>query len=169
MQRNMLAAVAYARAGVDLIRCGDDVANQKAMMFAPDLWRKMMLSRWKRVWHEIKRIHPDCRIWYHSDGNIEPIIPELIEIGVTILNPVQPECLDPVMLKRKYGKDLVFDGTIGTQTTMPFGTVSDVKNTVRERIDSLGYDGALILSPTHVLEPEVPIENIEAFIETVRE
>jgi len=74
-----------------------------------------------------------------------------------------------MMLKKKYGKDLVFDGTIGTQTTLPFGTVSDVRNVVRERIDSLGYDGALILSPTHVLEPEVPIENIETFIETVRE
>jgi uroporphyrinogen decarboxylase len=78
---------------------------------------------------------------------------------------VQPECLDVVKLKRFYGKQLVFDGVIGTQTTMPFGTVEDVRRTVREAKENLGRDGALILSPTHILEPEVPVENIEAFVD----
>ena len=70
--------------------------------------------------------------------------------------------------EKKYGDKIVLDGTIGTQTTMPFGTPDEVTRVVKERIETLGYDGALILSPTHILEPEVPIENVEAFVETAR-
>jgi uroporphyrinogen decarboxylase len=117
----------------------------------------------------VRSINPDIQIWYHSDGNITDIIPELIDIGVTILNPLQPECLDIHKLKQEYGKHLVFDGTVGTQTTMPFGTPDEVRRVIRERKEKLGQDGALILSPTHVLEPEVPIENILAFVEACRE
>jgi len=168
MERNLITATAAARAGADYIITGDDVANQNTLMFDIGLWRKMMKSRWAKVYAAVREIKPDIEIWYHSDGNITDIIPELIEIGVTILNPVQPECLDPVMVKTKYGEKLVIDGTIGTQTTMPFGSSKDVKETVKERVRTLGYDGALILSPTHLLEPEVPLENIDAFVETAK-
>ncbi|MFA6471825.1 MAG: uroporphyrinogen decarboxylase family protein [Candidatus Latescibacterota bacterium] len=164
--RNIAVTRAAAQAGVDWIKTGDDVANQKAMMFSPELWRKFMKPRWAEVFALAKSIKPDIQIWYHSDGNIDDIVPELIEIGVTILNPVQPECLDLTMIKRKYGGSLVLDGTIGTQTTMPFGSPDEVSRIVRERVRTLGYDGALILSPTHVLEPEVPLENIRRFVET---
>ena len=99
--------------------------------------------------------------------NIEPIIPDLIDIGVTILNPVQPECMDPVKLKNQYGDKLAFDGTIGIQTTMPFGTSEDVDNEVKRMIETVGKGGGLIIAPTHVLEPEVPIENIAAFMNAV--
>ena len=71
-------------------------------------------------------------------------------------------------IKRKYGDRLVLDGTIGTQATMPFGNPEEVSRVVRERVRDLGCDGALILSPTHVLEPEVPLENIRAFVETAK-
>ena len=105
----------------------------------------------------------------HSDGVIDPIIPELIEIGVDILNPVQPECMDPVQLKREYGNELAFWGTIGTQTTMPFGTPEEVKAVVKERIETVGQGGGLLLAPTHVIEPDVPWENVVAFFEAVEE
>jgi len=164
-QKNIRIAEAGARAGVDMLHCGDDVASQRAMMFDLDTWRKFIKDRWARVYAAARAIKPDIQIWYHSDGNIEDIIPELIDIGVTILNPVQPECMDLVKLKREYGRCLVFDGTIGTQTTMPWGTPEEVRKVVAERKATLGQDGALILSPTHVLEPEVPIENIVAFFE----
>jgi uroporphyrinogen decarboxylase len=164
-ERNLFCAQAAARAGVDFIQTGDDVANQNAMMFAPDQWRKFMKPRWGKVYAAAKAIKPDIHIWYHSDGNIDPIIPDLIEIGVNILNPVQPECLDPVMVKKKYGTRLILDGTIGTQTTMPFGTPDEVRRVVHERVTTLGQDGALILSPTHILEPEVPLPDIKAFLE----
>lgn len=164
-ERNIRRAEAAARAGVDLLRTGDDVANQQNMMFSVDHWRTFIKSRWAKVYSAARAIHPDIKIWYHSDGNIEAIIPELIEIGVDILNPVQPECMDLISLKKEYGDQLVFDGTIGTQTTMPFGTPEDVTKCVRERRQTLGKDGALILSPTHILEPEVPPENMVAFFD----
>ncbi|MCM8769266.1 MAG: hypothetical protein NC911_06275 [Candidatus Omnitrophica bacterium] len=165
----MAIATAGARAGVDYIITGDDVANQKALMFSLPMWRHFIKSRWARIYQAVREIKPDIQIWYHSDGNIEAIIPELIDIGLTILNPLQPECLDLPALKKKYGKHLVFDGTIGTQSTMPFGTPKEVRRVVRENKKILGADGALILGPTHVLEPEVPIENIEAFVQACRE
>ncbi len=168
-EKNMAVVCAAARAGVDIIATGDDVANQQRMMFGLDMWRKFMKTRWAAVYAAARAIKPDVQIWYHSDGNVERIIPELIEIGVTILNPVQPECLDPVMVKRKYGDRLVIDGSVGTQRTMPFGSPDDVKAIIRERVQTLGGDGALVLSPTHILEPEVPLDNIYAFIDAVKE
>jgi uroporphyrinogen decarboxylase len=132
------------------------------------MWREFMKKRWARVYEAARRIKPDIQIWYHSDGNIEPIIPELIDIGVTILNPVQPECVDLARVKKRFGDRLVLDGTIGTQTTMPFGTPDDVRSVIAERKRELGSDGALIISPTHVLEPEVPIDNVMAFVEAAR-
>jgi len=164
-ERNTFAAISGAKAGVDMIMSGDDVASQRSLMFDADVWRRFNKSRWARVYAAARAVNPNVPIWYHSDGNIEEIIPDLIEIGVTILNPVQPECVDVDKLKREYGKHLVFDGTIGTQTTMPFGSPEDVRRMVRERKRSVGYDGALILSPTHVLEPEVPVGNVLAFLD----
>jgi len=168
-EQNMIRATAYARAGADLIRCGDDVANQNTLMFSPGLWKKMMLSRWGKVWAAVKDINPQARIWYHSDGNIEDIIPHLLDAGVDILNPLQPECMNIDRVYDRYGERVTFDGLMGTQSTMPFGTPDDVCARVKEIIDKYGQNGGLIISPTHVLEPEVPVENIDAFAEACRE
>ena len=138
-------------------------------MFSIDLWRRFIKPRWAKLYAEVKRINPRIKIRYHSDGNIMSIIPELIEIGVDILNPVQPECLDVREVKKKYGDRLVLDGAIGTQSVMPFGTPEEVRQAVRAARRDLGGDGALILAPTHVLEPEVPIENILAFVAACQE
>ena len=167
LARNMNVAVAAARAGVDLLQLGDDVANQNAMMFSVDMWREFMRSRWEKVWAAARAIKPDIHIHYHSDGNITPIIPELIEAGVTILNPVQPECLDPAEVRANY-PDLNLHGTIGTQSTMPWGSPEEVRRVVTERIATCGAEGRLILGPTHILEPEVPIANIEAYVEAAK-
>ena len=86
-------------------------------------------------------VNPSIHVFYHSDGTIEEVIPDLIEIGVNVLNPVQPECMDPVKLKRQYGKNLAFWGTVGTQTTFPFGTPEEVKRVVKERIETVGNGG----------------------------
>jgi len=153
-----------AKAGCDYIACGDDVANQNTMMFHPDLWREVMKPRWARVFAAAKAEKPDIQVWYHSDGDITDILDDLIEIGVTILNPVQPECMDPVAIRKRYGRSLAFDGCIGTQTTFPFGSVEDMHRTVTDLAEALKWkEGGLMLSPTHVLEPEVPPENIIAF------
>ncbi|MBD3183281.1 hypothetical protein GF312_13375 [Candidatus Poribacteria bacterium] len=156
-------------AGADMIGTGDDVGMQNRMLMSPNEWRKWIKPRFASVIAAAKEHKPDIHVKYHSDGNIEPIIPDLIEIGVTILNPVQPECMDPVKLKEQYGDKLAFDGTIGIQTTMPFGTTEDVDATVKHMIETVGKDGGLIIAPTHVLEPEVPLENIMAFFNAVDE
>ena len=166
--KNIAIAEAAANAGVDLLNIADDVANQNSLMFSTELWRKFIKSKWARVIDAARAIKPDIEVWYHTDGNVEAIIPELIEIGITILNPVQPECMDVGQLKKKYGDKLVFDGTVGTQSTMPFGDADEVRRVIRERKKIIGADGALIISPTHTLEPEVPIENVEAFLDECR-
>ena len=163
---NRRQAEAAARAGYDCIHTGDDVANQNAMMFQPDLWRTVMKPRWASVIAAARAIKPDIHVWYHSDGNVADILDDLVEIGITILNPVQPECMDPVAIRRRFGKRLAFDGCVGTQTTFPFGTVQDMHRRINDLADSLeARNGGLALAPTHVLEPEVPPENVVAFFE----
>jgi uroporphyrinogen decarboxylase len=168
-ERSIKQARAAGIAGVEFLGTGDDVGMQHRMIMSPDEWRKWLKPRFAKVLAAAKEHKPDMHIKYHSDGFIEPIIPDLIEIGVTILNPVQPECMDPVKLKEQYGDRLSFDGTIGIQTTMPFGTTDDVKREVKHMIETVGKGGGLIIAPTHVLEPEVPVENIKAFLEAVDE
>jgi len=167
-QQKMAIATALARGGVDCLNCGDDVANQKAPMFSPDLWRKLFHSRWRKVWRAVKDINPECRIWYHSDGDVTQLVPDMVDDGLDILNPVQPECVDVESLHKRFGDRLTFDGLIGTQSTMPWGTPDDVRARVREVIDSYGRNGGLIVSPTHVLEPEVPLANIDALCDECR-
>lgn len=159
----------YAEAGCDGILTGDDVGMQQKMMMSPDTWREWLKPRWAHVYAEAKSANLDVRIMYHSDGNIEEIIPDLIEIGLDILNPVQPECMDPAALKREYGNHLAFWGCIGTQTTMPFGTPAEVRRTVKWTIENVGQGGGLLVAPTHVLEPDVPWANIQALFDAIEE
>lgn len=158
----------YASAGVDVLHIGDDIATQQAMMFSIDMYREYIKPSHKRVIDAAKRVNPDILIDYHSDGNCSDAIPDLIEIGVDILNPVQPECIDPIKAKQMYGDRLTFRGTIGTQSTLPFGTVSEVRKEIKNMIDNVGRGGGLILAPSHIIEPEVPWENILAFIDVVK-
>jgi len=168
-EQNTVRALAYAAAGADVLHCGDDVATQAASMFSPALWRRLMHSRWARIWEAAKAINPGIRIWYHSDGNITDLVDDLVDAGLDILNPLQPECLDTDEIHRRHGSHLTFDGTIGTQSTMPFGTPDDVRARVREVIGKYGRSGGLMIAPTHVLEPEVPLGNIDALFEACRE
>jgi uroporphyrinogen decarboxylase len=158
-----------AEAGVDVLRLGDDVACQAGMLISPTLWRRWFKPRLACIIEAAKAIKPDIHIFYHTDGNCRAIVPELIEIGVTVLNPVQPECMDPAALKVEFGDRLAFWGTVGTQSTMPHGTPEEVRAVVRERIETVGRGGGLLISPTHTLEPDVPWENVVAFIAAVEE
>ena len=157
----------YAQHGIDILMLGDDVSTQISMMMDPGLWREIIKPRLAKIIGAAKGIKKDILIFYHGDGNLQAIIPDLIEIQVDILNPVQPECMDPVFLKRQYGNRLSFWGTIGTQTTLPFGTVRDIETTVKKNIETIGEGGGLLIAPTHMIEPDVPWENIEAFINAV--
>lgn len=164
---NCFKARRLAQAGIDMLRTGDDVGMQDRLMMRPELWRKFLKPRLAKEISAAREIIPDLPVWYHSDGNINLIIEDLIEVGVTVLNPVQPECMDVIEIKRKYGDRLAFWGTIGTQTVMPFGTPEQVRQTVKRMIEL--FAPGIIIAPTHVLEPEVPWENILAFFESIEQ
>ncbi len=159
------AAEQFARAGVDILILGDDVAGQTGMLMKLETWRKFLKPRLAATVAAAKRARADAYVFYHSDGNVEPSIPELIEIGIDILNPVQPECMDPARIKSRYGDRLSFWGTVSVQQTMPFGSPAQVRAEVQSRIRDVGRGGGLILAPAHVLPPETPWENILAFFE----
>ena len=108
-------------------------------------------------------------VTYHSCGFIEPFIPELIEIGVDVLDPVQPECMDFTKIHAQYGSQLSIWGTLGTQSTMPFGSADDVRRITLHNLASAGSKGGLFCSPTHMIEPEVPWDNIEAYVQAARD
>jgi uroporphyrinogen decarboxylase len=106
---------------------------------------------------------------YHTCGYVTPVIDDIIEIGVDVLNPVQPECMDFAEIHAKYGDRLSFWGTVGTQSTMPFGSPAEVRRVVHRNLDIAGRSGGLLCTPTHMLEPEVPWENIVAYVEACRD
>ena len=159
------AAAQFARAGVDIVITGDDVAGQHGLLLSVGTWREFLKPRLAATVRAVKSANPDTYVFYHSDGNLEALIPELIETGIEILNPVQPECMDPAVLKRRFGDRLSFWGTVSVQRTLPFGSPADVRAEVHRRIREVGCGGGLILSPAHVLGPETPWENIVAFFE----
>jgi len=163
------AARRFAEAGCDMLHCGDDVGMQDRLMMSPEMWRAWLKPRWRHVIKSAKDVNPEILAWYHSDGDVRQVIPDLIEIGFDVLNPVQPECMDPAALKREYGDRLAFWGCIGTQTTMPFGGPDDVRAAVKWTVENVGHGGGLLIAPTHVLEPDVPWENIMALHEAVEE
>ena len=158
----------FAEAGADILHVGDDVGMEDRLMMSPDTWRKWLKPRLAKIIRTAKEIKPSIIVFYHSDGFVEPIIPDFIEIGIEVLNPVQPECMDPAKLKREYGDRIAFWGTVSIQKTLPFGTPKEVEAEVRERIETVGKGGGLYLAPTHVIAPEVPYENLFAFVEAVK-
>jgi uroporphyrinogen decarboxylase len=166
---HLAAAKRLAAIGVDMIWTGDDVGAQYGMLISPRLWRRFLKPRMAVFVAEVKAANPAVKIAYHSDGNIEPIIEDLIEIGLDVLNPVQPACMDPGRLKQRYGKNLCFWGTIDEQRTLPFGTPEEVRSEVRDRIARVGYDGGLILAPTHHVQLDTPMENFRAMVDAIRD
>ncbi|RMD82861.1 MAG: hypothetical protein D6820_03100 [Lentisphaerae bacterium] len=164
-----IRARAYAEAGVDIIHLGDDIGMQQAIMMSVEMYRTWLKPRLKRVIDAAKSVKPDVLIFYHSCGFVKPLIDDLIEAGVEILNPVQPECMDFAEIHAMYSDRLSFNGTLGTQTTMPFGTPDEVRETVFRNLETAGERGGLVCCPTHLLEPEVPWENIEAYVNACKE
>lgn len=164
---HLAAAKKLVEMGVDMIQTGDDMGSQNAMIISPKLWRRFFKPCMANFISELKSINPDLKIAYHSDGDVEPIIPELIEIGLDVLNPVQPASMDPAEIKKKYGQQLCFWGTIDEQHTLPFGTPADVVEEVHDRLKTVGYNGGLILAPTHHVQLDTPLENFWAMVNTI--
>lgn len=161
-------AVKYAEAGVDILRLGDDVSTQGGPLFSPDLYRTFLKERTRRIISAAKRVKSDILVFMHSDGAVMDFIPEYIDIGVDIVNPIQPECNNLEEIGRRFGGKISFWGGIGTQTTMPYGTKEEIGRKVKEVEGCLGKEGGLLIAPSHILEPDVPWENVLAFVDAVR-
>jgi uroporphyrinogen decarboxylase len=163
-------ALLSVRAGVDIVALGDDVGTQRGMMMSVEFWREHLKPRLKKVIDAVRDAEKEkVYVRYHSDGDIRRIVDDLAEIGVDILNPVQPECMPSGEVISEHKHHLAFWGMIGTQTTMPFGSPDDVRAAVAECAEFAREGAAVIVAPTHVLEPDVPWENIEALVCAVRD
>lgn len=164
---HLAAAKKLVEMGVDMIWTGDDVGSQHKMLISPRMWRRFLKPRMASFVAELKAINPDLKVAYHTDGNVMPIIPELIEIGIDVLNPVQPASMNPAEVKRQFGDRLSFWGTVDEQRTLPFGSPEQVKSEVLDRLETVGRNGGLVLAPTHHVQLDTPMENFWAMVDTV--
>jgi len=154
-----------ARAGVDVLWLGIDVATQQATMISPEMWAEWIKPRMKMLFDEARRIQPDILLAIHCCGAATGILDHLVDIGLNILNPVQPESMDLEYVKNTYGDALTFWGGVSIQRALPRGTAQQVRDEVRDRMRVLGRNGGYVVCPAHALTSDVPWENVLAFVE----
>jgi uroporphyrinogen decarboxylase len=156
---------------LDIIMIGDDLAGQQGPLFSPAFYRRVVRPRQQKVIDTIKK-HTQAKIWYHTCGNCNAYIPDLIEMGVDILNPVQISArdMDPAALKEQYGQEIVFwGGGIDAQKVLPFGSPQAVKEEVRKNINIFKRGGGYVFNNVHNIQAGVPAENIVALYEAAYE
>lgn len=151
---------------IDGILLGSDWGSQKDMLISPACFRNMIKPGEVAEYELVHSYGKD--VFVHSCGNIERIMPDLVEMGVDGLNPVQPECMDLRMLQEKYGKDIAFYGGISTQKTLPYGTPGEVAEEVNEVVNILNQNYGYITAPSQEIQEDVPYENLIALIETAK-
>jgi len=164
-------ATELGRRGVDAIWFGDDFGSQTGLMLSPRMWRKVFKPRYAQVFQAVKEMDPDILIIMHSDGAVAPLLPDLIEIGLQVFNPVQPNVPghEPRDLKARFGDRLSFFGAIDQQELLPRGTPAQIAAEIRSRIEVLGEGGGYMAAPAHIIQADTSPENVEAFIGSVRE
>jgi uroporphyrinogen decarboxylase len=153
--------------GVDGGYFGDDYGAQKRLLFSPETWRRLVKPRLARLFAPFRA--RGLPVLMHSDGQIQQILPDLVEIGLTSLNPVQPEVLDHHWLHKQFHGKLSFYGGISTQTVLPYGSPNEVRQAVAACRQTLAPDGTgLLLAPSHRLMTDIPMGNVEAMLEAFR-
>ena len=147
---------------LDMVYFYDDVATQNSLMISPDTWEKLVRPCHVKLIELAKRYN--LPVMYHCDGAIYPLIPELIEMGVDLLNPIQPDAkgMEPEQLKREFGDRLAFHGGLDIIKTLPRGTADDVAAEVQARVRVLGENGGYIMASSHHIQPDTPVENVIA-------
>lgn len=154
----------------DVMMVGDDFAGQERLLMSPETWRKLVKPRLKELF-DLMHSRSAAKLFLHSCGSVRAVIPDLIEIGLDILNPVQVSAagMDSAELKREFGKELVFwGGGIDTQTVLPRGTPEQVRAEVRRRLEDLMPGGGFVFAAVHNIQADVPAENLMAMWETLR-
>jgi len=165
-----LQFVEYTAAlNADAILFGDDWGDQRGVIIGPKRWRKFLKPRWAEIYAAVHR--HGMLVMHHSCGSVAEIMPDIIEIGMDVLESVQPEAagMNPYELKRKWGDKISFWGGLGSQSTIPFGTPAAIKAEVRRLKAEMGAGGGYILAPAKALQPETPTENAVAVVEAFME
>jgi uroporphyrinogen decarboxylase len=161
-----LAESACDRFPLDWLWTGDDVASQRSLMMSPDMWRRMIQPHLREAFDVGKR--HGLLVAYHCCGSLRPIIADLVEMGLDLLNPIQCTCpgMEALELKREFGSELAFMGGVDTQNLLPNATADEVRRATRELIDGMTADGGgYILAASHTIPPETSLENIFAMYE----
>ena len=166
LEWNLAAMEQALEYDLDACRFGDDWGQQRGMIMGPRLWRRFLKPRLAQMYGGARAAGK--KVWIHSCGDIREIFPDLIEIGLDVFNPFQPEVMDIYEVKRTYGDRLAFFGGISTQRTLPHGTPDDVRREVRRAMAELGEEGGYVLAPAHDIPGDAPAENIAAMIAEVQ-
>ena len=161
-------ATTLARAGIDVLSLDDDVGMPGTMMIGPQTWREFLKPRLAQVIEAARAGRPDLRVIYHSDGHFEPILDDLVELGLNGINPLQPEHMDALRIRRRYGPSLALWGTVGAQTTFAFATPESIRDEVGTRVRELGRAGLVLCPAYDIDEPDIPWANIRAFLDAGR-
>jgi uroporphyrinogen decarboxylase len=152
---------------IDGVLLGSDWGSQRGLLLSPEQWDDLIRPGEQKEYDLIHACGKD--VWVHSCGCIDALIPRLVEMGLDVLNPVQPEAMDLARLKRDFGQRLTFWGGISTQQTLPFGTPEEVRAEVRAVRDCLATGGGYILAPAQSIQADVPVANVLALLEVARE
>jgi uroporphyrinogen decarboxylase len=145
---------------------GDDWGQQQGLIFSPRLWRRFIKPRMAQLIGAVKETGRAAMI--HSCGKVQELFPELIEIGLDVFNPFQPDVMDVYEIKRQYGDRLAFYGGMSVQRTLPQGTVQEVRAEAQRLMQEIGRDGGFIIGPSHHMPGDIPLENMLAFIDAVQ-
>jgi uroporphyrinogen decarboxylase len=154
------------RVDVDAVMFGDDWGQQRGLLMGPVLWREFIKPRIAQMYAAVKA-HGKF-VFIHSCGKVDAVFPDLIEIGLNVFNPFQPEVMDVFEMKRRYGDRLSFYGGISTQRLLPFGTPQQVRDEVRRLLDEIGCDGGYIAAPAHAIPGDARPENVAAMLEVLQ-
>ena len=155
----------WADVPADAIMFGDDWGFQQGVILGPDRWRKFIKPRWAKIY---EAVHAQNKLVIsHSCGSIVDIMPDIIDIGLDVLESVQPEArgMVPYELKKKWGQEITFWGCLGSQSTVQFGSPQAIVDEVRRLCTEMGKGGGYILAPAKSLQPGTPIENAAAVVE----
>jgi uroporphyrinogen decarboxylase len=156
---------------IDMIKIGDDLGMQNSLLMSPKMYRSIV-KPFHADYISFIKSRTKAKIFFHTDGDVFPLIPDLIEIGVDILNPIQTSAgkmADLYELKKRFGKEIIFCGAVDTHRILPFGTPSEVRAEVKRVIEILGAGGGYMLAPVHIIMPDVPPENILAMVDAALE
>lgn len=157
---------------VDVVTYADDYGSQVSQIISPGMFRKQLKPRVRQVFELQAQLAPYAKRFFHSDGNVRPLIPDFIEIGVQILNPlhIRATGMEPAALKRDFGRDLVFwGGGVDTQGVLPTGTPQEVRDDVLRNVETLAAGGGYVFNTIHNIQADVPPENILAMVAALRE